>query len=369
MKIVADENIPLIHEFFDSLGEVVTIPPRALSREHTQDADILVLRSVVPVGRSLLENTRVKFVGSCTAGVDHLDSRAMDDLGISWSGAPGCNAAAVADYIFSTFAALDLDYLSSKVGIIGCGNVGGAVFRRLDALGVNCCCYDPLLTDREQTKLTGLSDVLQADIICIHAPLTTNMPYPSYHLLGREELKQLKHGATLISAGRGGVVDNSALKELLHEREDLQVVLDVWESEPDIDRSLYDLVTLGTPHIAGHSYDGKAKGTEIIYRKVCEFLQLPATLSFADLDQFKPQSPIRLHHTQPLKAMQEAILSVYDMRRDHEDFKQALQNEASPRLAFDKLRKNYPRRREFSNYEIDVSGGALARQLRAVGFE
>lgn len=371
MKIVADENIPLIHEFFDSLGEVITVPPRTLSREHIRDADILVLRSVPPVGRSLLENTRVKFVGSCTAGVDHVDGRAMDELGIRWSSAPGCNADAVGDYIFSTFAALGLDFLASKVGIIGCGNVGGSLFRRLEALGVACCCYDPLLTDNQQSKLTSLPEVLQADIVCVHAPLTVDGSHPSYHLLGSEQLHQLKSTATLVSAGRGGVIDNTALREMLGKQNDLKVVLDVWEGEPDIDRALFDLVTLGTPHIAGHSYDGKAKGTEIIYRKVCEFLQKPASISFADLDNFKPRSPVYLQQTNALKAIQEAILSVYDMRDDHERFEQALQNEASPRLAFDKLRKHYPMRREFSNYHVELAqaNGELARQLAAIGFK
>lgn len=371
MKIVADENIPLIHEFFDSLGDVVTVPPRELSRAHTRDADILVVRSVVPIGRSLLEDTAVKFVGTCTAGVDHLDSRALDELGISWSGAPGCNAAAVGDYVFSTFAGLGLDYLSSKVGIIGCGNVGGSLFRRLHALGVDCRCYDPLLTEKEQVNLSGLDEVLEADIVCVHAPLTKTGSYPSYHLLGSKQLAQLKPGATLISAGRGGVIDNSALRELLHKRDDLQVVLDVWESEPDIDKALYAQVSLGTPHIAGHSYDGKVKGTEIIYRKVCDFLQQPATLTFADLDNFKPQDTIRLRATNSLKAIQEAILSVYDMRSDHERFKQALHNEAPSRLAFDKLRKNYPMRREFSNYRVELArpDENLEGQLRAIGFQ
>ncbi|MCW8196644.1 4-phosphoerythronate dehydrogenase [Proteobacteria bacterium 005FR1] len=371
MKIVADENIPLIHEFFDSLGQVDTVPPRQLSRAHTEGADMLVMRSVVAIGRELLENTPVKFVGTCTAGIDHLDTKAMDELGIAWSGAPGCNANAVGDYVFSSLAALNVDFLNGSVGIIGCGNVGGRLYRRLAEMNVDCHCYDPFLTIAEQPSLTSLEQILQSDIICIHAPLTQHGPHPSFHLLGDRELAQLKKGAVLISAGRGGVVDNRALGELLKRRDDLQIVLDVWESEPQVDKELFRQSTLGTPHIAGHSYNGKVRGTEIIYQKACEFLNRPVKKTFAELDPHKPAEPIRLQNSEPMKAMREAILAVYDMRRDHQAFEQALQGEGSSREAFDRLRKHYPIRREFSDYRVELAApdATLERDLRALGFE
>lgn len=370
MKIVADENISLIHEFFDSLGDVVTVSARELDREHVRDADILVVRSVVPIGRALLENTSVRFVGTCTAGIDHLDTEALDRLGIGWSAAPGCNASAVVDYVLSTFAALGLDFLNSTVGIIGCGNVGASLYRRLKGLGITCRCYDPFLNSEQQADLSELTQVLQSDIICIHAPLTIDSEHPSFHLLGMEQLELLKKGATLISAGRGGVIDNRALGNFLKQREDVKVVLDVWESEPEIDTELAETVTFGTPHIAGYSYDGKARGTEIIYRKVCEFLQRPATKTFANFDDFQPGEPIELRQTDHREALEEAILSVYDMRVDHENFKRALRREATPREAFDKLRKNYPMRREFFNYSLRLlqADEELGRKLAVAGF-
>ncbi|MGQ9427528.1 4-phosphoerythronate dehydrogenase [Gilvimarinus sp. F26214L] len=374
MKIVADENIPLIHEFFDSMGEVYTVPPRTLSPKHTRDADILVVRSVVPIGPTLLENSALRFVGTCTAGIDHLDVSCLDRLGIRWSGAPGCNAAAVGDYVFSALAALGVDSLNVRVGIIGCGQVGGGLFRRLTALGVECRCFDPFLSPSAQPGLTGLDEVLESDVICIHAPLTRSGPHPSLHLLGAKQLERLPTGATLISAGRGGVVDNKALLELLESRRDLKVVLDVWESEPEVDRALFDRVTLGTPHIAGHSYDGKAKGTEIIYRKVCELLHRPAEKTYHELDPFPAPEPIRLAPASPLEALRSAVLTAYDMREDHRRFAQALQEGTDPRAAFDRLRRNYPIRREFSNFRVELEEAnpqrrlQLAAQLRALGF-
>lgn len=370
MKIIADENIPLIHEFFDSLGEVSTFPARAITPEHVRDADLLIVRSVVPIGRELLQGSSLRFVGTCTAGTDHLDTGYFDEAGIAWSSAPGCNANSVGDYVFSALAALDVDFLSLRVGIVGCGNVGSRLLRRFLALGVDCRCYDPFLDD-PQLRLGSLEEVLACDIVCVHAPLTTTGPHPSFHLLGKGELQQLQPHAVLISAGRGAVVDNKALGELLRQRSDLRVVLDVWESEPGVDTELFKQVSFGTPHIAGHSYDGKARGTEIVYQQACEFLRESAAVSFDELDQFKPTEALRLQASDLPAALHEAVLAVYDLRKDHRRFAAALEMNGDASKAFDDLRKSYPMRREFSTYRVALEPGRehLAAALKAVGFQ
>src|SRR5690606_15938313 len=75
-----------------------------------------------------------------------------------------------------------------------------------------------------------------------------------------------------INCGRGPVINNQALLDILNQRNDLNVVLDVWEPEPDISLELLDKVLLGSPHIAGYSYDGKLNGTEMIYQALCRHL-------------------------------------------------------------------------------------------------
>src|SRR5690606_1378137 len=304
MKILADENIPLVHEFFDSLGDVITVPPRDMDRHHTREADILVVRSVRAIDRALVENTGIRYVGTCTAGFDHLDIQALDELGIRWRSAPGCNAESVVDYVFSCLAALGVNFFDATVGIVGCGNVGGRLHRRLQSLGIKSHCYDPLL-NQNLPHLVSLDAVLESDIVCLHAPLTRGGQHPSFHLLGSGQLQKLRKGATLISAGRGGVVDNAALKQLLAQRDDLQVVLDVWESEPDIDRELFERVSFGTPHIAGHAFDAKVRGTEMIYRDVCAFLEREPQLRFEDLDR-EVGEVIILQSDDLLPALQEA---------------------------------------------------------------
>lgn len=125
LKIVADENIPALEQYFGDLGTLVRYPGRTLTREQLIDADILLVRSVTRVNQSLLEGTPVRFVGSCTIGTDHLDTDWMERNGIYWSAAPGCNANSVVEYVFCALAALKVDWRGRSFGIVGCGNVGG----------------------------------------------------------------------------------------------------------------------------------------------------------------------------------------------------------------------------------------------------
>ncbi len=92
MKILADENIPLVNEFFQSIGEVVTRPGRTMSNNDALSVSALLVRSVTVVNQSLLQSSKVSFVGTCTIGVDHLDQSWMRNNDITFTSAPGCNA-------------------------------------------------------------------------------------------------------------------------------------------------------------------------------------------------------------------------------------------------------------------------------------
>ncbi|MFD2312088.1 4-phosphoerythronate dehydrogenase, partial [Microbulbifer halophilus] len=266
LTIVADENIPALEDYFGDLleggGRLERVNGRTLGRDQLARADILLVRSVTPVNEDLLADTPVRFVGSCTIGTDHLDTAWLDRQGIAWSAAPGCNANSVVEYVFCALAALAIDWRGRSFGIVGCGNVGGLLQRRLRELEIPCAVYDPWLPDNPDAA--DLQTVLQQDVICLHAPLVKDGPHPSLHMVGAEQLAHIKDGAVLISAGRGAVVDNAALLELLQKRKRFSTVLDVWENEPAIDTRLLELVDIGTPHIAGYSMDGKLAGTRMI---------------------------------------------------------------------------------------------------------
>lgn len=372
MKIVADENIPLVEEFFSHLGEVVRRPGRVLCVDDVGDADALLVRSVTRVDAALLEASSVKFVGTCTIGVDHLDQAYLRQRGIGYASAPGSNANSVVEYVYTALCALDMDWSGGRVGIIGCGNVGGLLYRRFRAQGVECVCYDPFLTKDQNPDLTSLEEVLTSDIICLHTPLTNSGPYPSFHLLGLKELAQLRQGAILINAGRGPVVDNQALVTFLEMRPDVRLVLDVWEPEPDISPLLLAKVAIATPHIAGYSYDGKLKGTEMIYRALCSHLQVAPCESLGSLVPPLENDGLLLPPgLEGWNAVKEAVKKAYDIAADDRALRQLASDDGrSLGQGFDRLRKEYPIRREFHNYRIEGQhpSSTTLHWLAALGF-
>lgn len=376
MKIVADENIPLVNEFFSRLGTVTCLPGRTLSSADVRDADALIVRSVTRVNEALLAGSNVKFVGTCTIGVDHLDQAYLSAQGIRWSSAPGCNANSVVEFVYAALSHLDINWLPVKFGIIGCGTVGGLLYKRLKAQGVDVRCYDPNLSPVQNPDLTTLEEVLACDVISMHTPLVVTGPYPSFHLLGHKELSQLKPDAVLINAGRGAVINNQALFEILNARPDLRVVLDVWEPEPDISLELLDKVLLGSPHIAGYSYDGKLNGTEIVYQALCKHIDTQPKASLAALVPPLENNQLRVddENRTVFEIAQSLIEQVYDIVADdtrlRETARKALAGEIKFGEGFDNLRKHYPKRREFHNYQVHLESVSEAdkRWLQILGF-
>lgn len=370
MKIVVDENIPLATAFFESAADIVRLPGRQLSAADVQDAEALLVRSVTRVDEQLLKGSRVGFVGTCTIGMDHLDQSYLNRAGIAFANAPGCNANSVVEYVYAALCRLDVDWRSRSVGIIGCGNVGGALHRALKSQGVECRCYDPFLNREQNPDLTDLEEVLQCDIVSLHTPLTTAGRYPSRHMLDYSQLSKLRNDAVLLNCGRGAVIDNLALLQVIRERSDLQVVLDVWEGEPEINLELLERVQLGTPHIAGYSFDGKLKGTAMIYQAFCRHFGLPETVQLSDVLPVTPNNRLSLPEGGPWQVIGQLIAQVYDIQADDTALRQMAADGTEPLGAgFDRLRKQYPIRREFSNYIVPASGRPdIDIPLAALGF-
>ena len=361
MKIVADENIPMLMECFATIGEVIALPGRHICADDVRDADALLVRSVTDVNKALVANSALQFVATATAGFDHIDVDYLRNSGIAFSHAPGCNEIAVVEYVIAaltTLAERDGFALSDrKVGIIGKGQVGGRLYQLMERLGVTVCACDPLLEQEEDSnRYVSLQTLIQqSDVICLHTPLTYSGPCPTHHLIGQQELQAMNPGTILVNAGRGPVVDNEALKKCLSKRDDLTVVLDVWEREPDADPALMALVDIATPHIAGYSLDGKIRGTQIIHQAFCRYFGLP----------------VRQPNVVPAPALQQmsfycgedffstcslAIRAVYDICRDDRAMRKALMHSDKQcrEQAFDRLRKHYPQRREFSTLSISL---------------
>ncbi|VVN11975.1 4-phosphoerythronate dehydrogenase PdxB [Pseudomonas fluorescens] len=376
MLIVADENIPLLDAFFAGFGEIRRVPGRSIDRATVEQADVLLVRSVTNVNRALLEGSKVRFVGTCTIGTDHLDLDYFNEAGITWSSAPGCNARGVVDYVLGSLMTLaeieGVDLTQRTYGVVGAGEVGGRLIKVLKGLGWNVKVCDPPRQAAEGGDYVSLEQIIeQCDVISLHTPLTRSGEGATWHLFDQQRLQQLKPGAWLINAARGPVVDNAALRKVLLDREDLQAVLDVWEAEPEVDVALAELCVLATPHIAGYSLDGKQRGTAQIYQAYCEFSGRPASIQLSDLLPAPWLSEVTLHaDSDPAWALAMLCRGVYDPRRDDADFRRSLVgNVGEQRAAFDVLRKQYPVRRETEGLKVRIEGDspALARIVAALG--
>lgn len=370
MKIVVDENMPYARELFSRVGEVQSVPGRPLPREALKGAEALMVRSVTPVNEELLAGSGVRFVGSATAGTDHVDEDWLRTQQIGFSAAPGCNALAVVEYVFSALLLLaerDGFQLRDKtVGIVGVGNVGSRLQARLQAWGVKTLLCDPPRAARgDAGDFHSLDSVLHAaDIITLHTPLYQDGPYKTRHLIDDAALAALPPGRILINACRGPVVDNAALLRALRQGKALSVVLDVWEPEPELSSELLARVDIGTAHIAGYTLEGKARGTTQVFEAWCRFIGRRQQTALADLLPPPEFSEITLTAPLDQALLKRLVHLVYDVRRDDALLRQV----ADLPGGFDRLRKQYQERREWSSLRVNCADEASAACLRALGF-
>ncbi len=381
MLIVADENIPLLDAFFGDIGEIRRVTGRTLSRDQVVDADVLLVRSVTRVNQELLEGTRVRFVGTATIGTDHIDLDWLKARGIRFAAAPGCNASSVAEYVLSVISlfaerrGLD-DWTTLSVGVVGVGNVGGELAQILERLGFEVRLCDPPRQESEPDSglpFVSLADALECDVVTLHTPLTRNQPHATQHMLSDQHLAMMGADQLLINAGRGEVIDSAALLRRLDQPDAPLVALDVWEQEPGISPDLVDKTWLATPHIAGYSLEGKMQGTEMIYQAMCQFMGLPVRKKAG---QFLPEPALsKLSFTSAAgedDAVRTALLACYDPRRDDARLRLTMKGNPGERaVAFDRLRRDYPVRRECSSLKIQLKGTSKSLQdsFRAMGFK
>jgi len=395
MKVVADENIPFVREGFREFGDVVAVPGRAIDAETVKAADVLLVRSITKVGERLLDGSSVRFVGTATIGEDHIDTQYLADRGIGFASAPGSNANSVAEYVVAALFALaerfDLALDKQELGIVGVGNVGARVLDKASALGMPCVPNDPPRARLERSgtvpSYLGLpararlgpspffrpiEAVFDCDIVTLHVPLTYEGPDATYHLADASFYSKMKPGAILINTSRGPVVDSDALKYAIDANRLGACVLDVWEGEPNVDVALLERATIATPHIAGYSFDGKINGTRMVYEAACAFFGIEATWDPASLLP-SPECPKLTvdAQTDPQRAAACAVAAVYDIMRDDASMR-TICSVPPPEHAkrFDRLRSEYPRRREFFNTRVRVTfeNVPLERTLSGLGF-
>ena len=356
MKILADENIPHIKELFSKFAEITTCDGRKITGDKLTDVDVLLVRSVTKVNQALLENSSVKFVGTATIGLDHIDTKYLHSKGIAFTNAKGCNSISVAEYVLSGLLVyadkFQLDLRNSRVGIIGAGNVGKAVAERLEVMGVAYCMHDPVLKkgNKRRTDLVEESELANCDIITVHVPLTkpSESKWPTENMIDSDFFSRMKSLRCFINTARGNILVSESLKDWLDSSDEHQCIIDVWRDEPNIDGETLNKCFLGTPHIAGHTREGKTRGTLMLYHAFCKLFEIEDTLEddlFLKRDLPKDHINVK-HELSFIQCLSSAIWQVYDIRHDDKALRAGLNKDITRH--FDRLRKGYKVRREFS---------------------
>lgn len=338
LKFVADCHIPYLRGVLEPYACVEYLSPDDITPEVVKDADGLIVRTRTRIDSQLLNDSQCRFVATATIGTDHIDKKWAKEREISIVNAPGCNAPAVAQYVFASLARLINRPISQHtIAIVGVGNVGRIVERWARALDMRVMRVDPLRQEAEGgTDWHTLEDVArEADIITFHTPLTRDGEHSTYHLADNEFFKSLKRAPIIINSSRGPVVDNAALVEAINEGLVSHSVIDVWEGEPAINLDLLEKADIATPHIAGYSRDGKIRATSMVLNEISEYFGLP-----------------RLNADGPTAQPVPETVSIQSVMKSYNPLDDTRALKSDP-TQFEKLRDNYNLRAEATGAKID----------------
>lgn len=285
--LVADRDIPFLTGVLEAWFDVRYLPGREIGPAEVHDAAALLVRTRTRCDAALLEGSSVRLIATATIGTDHIDRDYCASRGIAVAAAPGCNAAAVAQYVMAALRTLGLDKPGATLGIVGAGHVGSLVAESARKAGLRVLLNDPPREAAEgPAGFTPLPELLEkSDIVTLHIPLwPENRDFADAAFFA-----QLRPGASFINASRGEVVDEDAL---LASRTKLdRLVVDVWKNEPDINLALLAAADIATPHIAGYSIQGKINGTQAVVRAVGDSFGIESLKSFVVKDIALPQEP------------------------------------------------------------------------------
>ncbi len=368
MKIVIDDKIPFLEGILENYFEVVYKPGKFICRTDLQDADALLVRTRTQCNGLLLNGTPVKCIATATIGHDHIDAAYCKKAGIKWSNAPGCNAWAVQQYVIASILEMAQKYSMSlnnlTLGIVGAGHVGSKIAETALALGLNVLVNDPPRALKEGGDFVSLETIqAESDFISFHVPLTLEGDYKTIQMVDDHFFARLKKIPIIINTSRGEIMSGDALKRALISRVIRGAVVDVWENEPTVDVELLRMVDIATPHIAGYSVEGKAKGTAYAVQALSRHFGLGIDNWYPSSVPSPRNSIIEPKNNVPHKTILEAVRSTYRVMIDDNGLR------SNPRN-FEKLRTDYNFRNEFSSFQVDGSNldAKLVKRFQKVGF-
>jgi len=326
-----------------------------ITRQALINTDILLTRSATRVNEQLLAGTSVRFAATATIGDDHYDKQWLETNGITWANAAGSSTGSVIEYMLALLLDLHAHGMiiipQTTIGIVGVGRIGSALSGRCKKRGMQVLLNDPPRAKAEGAEgFSSLSQLLaQADLITLHTPLIGEGEYATRHLLDQQQLAAFS-GKGIINAARGSCVDNEALLAWLNGDNSRFAALDCWEHEP---RPLPELfhhpqMAIATPHIAGHSLDGKAANTLFAYNALCHFLQIDPAWQMQ-----MPPAPLLANivsTNDTWRNLHHAVSTLYPLADDSESMKSwfGLSDCELPH-AFTCYRRHYPMRRAWQH--------------------
>ena len=271
MKVLIDRAIPFLHGVLEPYAKVEYIDGNRFTPEAVKSADALIIRTRTRCDKALLEGSKVQFIATATIGFDHIDLNYCRKHNIRVATSAGCNARGVLQWVAAALAMLakreGFAPQERALGIVGVGNVGKLVKEYAEYWGFRTICSDPPRQECEQLDFVSLEEVLRnADIVTLHTPLDST----THHLINSQNISLLGPGAILINASRGECVETDAVK-----RNNLTLMTDVWENEPNIDNEHRAKSLVATPHIAGYSSQGKANASAMAVQALARHFDLP----------------------------------------------------------------------------------------------
>jgi erythronate-4-phosphate dehydrogenase len=373
MHIVIDDKIPFIRGVFEPFAEVEYVDGANISSEHLKNVQALVIRTRTRCDAKLLKGTSVKYIATATIGYDHIDAEYCKLNNILWSNAAGCNSGAVTQYVATALLYMADQrkiLLSGKtIGVVGVGNVGKHILNLARALDMHALQNDPPRQKEEMdfSTFTPLASLIQqSDVITLHTLLEMDGIDKTYHLASDEFFSNIQSPIILINTSRGEVVDEKALWKALAKKKVESAALDVWENEPFLDKELLKNVTIGTPHIAGYSAEGKIMATQMSVRSIADFFNIEPLKEWTHKVLPKPKDEhfsIDCISLDPQQVMLKAMVHTFNIKADSDALRSAPHSGEF-------LRGKYEYRREPSAYTVTLINPSPehVRPLTLLGF-
>ncbi|MBK7106042.1 MAG: 4-phosphoerythronate dehydrogenase PdxB [Ignavibacteriae bacterium] len=372
-KIIADDKIPFLKGVLEPFVDIEYYPGKEITNKIIKNADALITRTRTKCNKDLLDGSTIKLITTATIGYDHIDTKYCDENNIRWINAPGCNSSSVMQYITSALLTIAkkerINLFEKTIGIIGVGNVGSKIQKVAEILGMKILLNDPPRERKEGSEIfSSLKTIIdEADIITFHVPLNKVGIDKTYHLADDNFFNQLKKKPIIINSSRGEVVETNALKSAIKNKKISNVILDVWENEPNIDLELLNLIDFATPHIAGYSADGKAKGTSVCVNEINEYFNLGLEKNWypKNIPLAKNGNEININCSN--KEDQEIFFEIVELTYSIIEDDSRLRNSVT---TFEKQRGDYPIRREFVNYYLNAENisDSTKTKLSILGF-